>query len=273
MRENEVITDYDPMELEALFSDEYDETSDEDWIENLIDSEDGEILTEDAPDQEETGEAEKESEEGNETSASEDGLSIDEPEEEFFDMELSPSEAPVEKMMQVRATKVNARQNNQKKSQGTIKKENGRRKGMLAKADEPQRYCFAKSKPVQEHRELLWDIKAAKEQKTEKKDTKEKQDKNRKENLNATEEKHKGLRKQQIGFTQCTRMDMSGRKMIRADHMCPMDVKEKVQHSDRMDFRQKQEESCLPDRFCYQPAQSGMVIRERKPKKADPMGL
>jgi len=272
MRENEVMTDHDPKELEELFSDEYDEISEEDWIANLIDSEDEEELTEEAPDREETGEAFKEPEDGSETGGSEDGLSIDEPEEELFDMELSPPVAPDEKMMQVRVIKANAPQNSKKIRQNNSKKRNDHRRGTLAKEDAHARYCFATSKPVPEHQGSLWDTKAARDQRPEKKDAKGKQHKNRKENWNAKEERCKDLQKPK-GFAQRGRMDMSGRKMIRGDHVWPMDIKERIQYTSTMDFRKKQEESCLPDRFCYEPAQSGMEIKERKPKKADPMGL
>lgn len=258
MKELTELTENQRNDLDDLLTDDYDEES-EDWMESLISSE--------CDDAESETENEEDSIEGRKEDANDDkGLSIDDPEEAFFEMDLNPTEKPASKPMDVQTTKVPPK---------ITKKITPHKRRILLTAKNtsaiksPKSMHASFSKPnVIHHRQAL-------KQEPEKKEKTEKPKKYVK--VRPTVKKEKSLwkesgkdEKKQTGFVWQKTNESTQRK---EDHMNPKKAKPESMQTAMMDFHKNKKSTCLSDRFCQVPSQIGMTVNESRRKRPDLMGL
>ena len=257
MEELAGVTENQRNDLDDLLSDEYDEESEE-WMESLISSEGNDAESE-------SDNEEESSEKKTEETQEDEGLSIDDPEEVFFEMDLTPSEKPAAKPMEVQTKKSPIKVTKhimpcKRETLLTAKKP-------TANPPKSMHARFSKPKEIPQRHAL--------KQEPEKKVKREKPKQIVKERTTIKEEKslwkerRKGEKKP-TGFLWQQTRESSKRK---EDHMNSKTVKTPSMQTVMMDFRKKQESACLSDKFFRMPSQIGLTVNENRRKKTDLMEL
>ncbi|MCR5458963.1 MAG: hypothetical protein K6F51_03600 [Acetatifactor sp.] len=264
-------SDIEYSELDQLFSEEFDDASDDEWLETLIDTEDAEEEPETKPSESE----EKPKDEGSPASEKAgEGLSIQAPEESFFEMELTPSPKPAGKPMQIGAAKENVPKNQVKKRSP---KSIARRQPMQKPSLPPKRSTLAwPQTQVQEIKpekkiNILNDVKRDKTKA--KLYAKPKPDDRPKDHKPDTIQKTKKL-DQGLCFQQQSHFQLFEQNIVRKVQAYPAQIKRESPFQGMMEFRNMPENSCVFHRFSNQSDDAfGLTVRDDNKKKKDPMGL
>ena len=260
MEEQSEVIDKELHDLDDLLSNEYDDDSEE-WMDQLIDSETEDDIPEEETDEKETSEKKQEE------NTADDPLCIDDPEINFFDMNLSPAEKPENKEPVHPPKLLSSKKNIRKDQPPKPKSFTTRKKHKSNKDSRSMQVRFLSPAAIPKQTSL--------QQQTQ---TPFYPPKNRHEPIKKETIKNEKYREKNTSSFENKNMRFVWQQPFdkvqqKENLMIPTEVTPKTMQTSIMSFQNRKEFSRFSDSTYHLSTQTEMSINENRQKRTDLMGL